>query len=290
MYADCSRMPPRCCTFVQIHTIARILSPYVAKTYREKFEEWVSTTKTYCPAPACSAFISERQIPQSTTAQTKPPSPLPTFLQDILATVQEHSSARFFRGEMDITQLPGYNNVVERPIDLGKISANIPRYDTVNSLTSDMQLLVSNACSYNGPGHPVSKAADELFRHYLRALSEATSTLAGHAACCSQIIVQFPVSEMPYRHLRILQANRTWRDTVRQNFVRSRNCHAGVIWIQALSAVQGGCQENVRLLAHAVHLRSALVLLVPEEYRSVRWCLLAARRGRRRGGAGLQRG
>lgn len=170
-------MPPRCCTLLQIHTIVSILEPQVAKDYREKFEEWIAPTKTYCPAPACSSFISERQIPLDPTTHSKAHSSLANFLKDVLATVQESASARFFRGEMDITQLPGYNTVVQRPIDLGKINANIPRYDSLNSLTLDMQLLVSNATTYNGPSHPVSKAAQELLKDYFRALSTATQRL-----------------------------------------------------------------------------------------------------------------
>lgn len=116
-------------------------------------------------------------MPQLSGSKSHSPSRLPPFLEGILLKVQESPSARFFRGEMDITQLPGYNTVVERPIDLSKISANVPRYDSVNSLTQDMQLLASNAVSYNGPGHPVSKAAEELYKHYLRALSLATQGL-----------------------------------------------------------------------------------------------------------------
>lgn len=167
-------MPPRCCALLQIHVALDDLSPQEARDYREKFEEWISPTKNYCPAPTCSAFISERQIPHPPAVPPKSPSPLPAFLEEILTAVGETSSARFFRGEMDITQLPGYSNVVERPIDLGKISANVPRYDSVKSLTLDMQLLVSNAVCYNGPGHPVSKAAEDLFKHYLEALSVGT--------------------------------------------------------------------------------------------------------------------
>ena len=177
MDANRYRMPPRCCTLLQMHTVVQSIGLQTAKEYREKFEEWISPNKIYCPAPACSTFIPERLIPQDPTAQNKSPSPLPEFLKVIINKVQESPPARFFRGEMDITQLPGYNNIVERPIDLSKINANIPRYDSVNSLTLDMQLLVSNATSYNGPGHPVSKAAEELYRLYTRALSITTQAL-----------------------------------------------------------------------------------------------------------------
>lgn len=164
-------MPARCCTLIQIHTVVDDLPQKVANEYREKFEEWVAASKTYCPAPACSAFIPERLMPRDPGTPGKGPSPLLPFLQSLLATVQESACSRFFRGEMDITMLPGYASVVERPIDLSKINANLFRYDSVNSLTGDIQLLVSNAISYNGHDHPVSRAAEELLEQYIRALS-----------------------------------------------------------------------------------------------------------------------
>ena len=170
-------MPPKCCSFLQIHTVVNHLSTKEAMQYREKFEEWISPTKTYCPAKTCSAFIPERLIPRLPSEEEKKTSRLSKFLQNILASVQQSPSARFFRGEMDITQLPGYNNVVKNPIDLGKINANIPRYDSVNSLTLDMQLLAKNAREYNGAEHPVSKAAEKLFRDYTQTLSLQTQQL-----------------------------------------------------------------------------------------------------------------
>lgn len=185
-------MPPRCCSLLQIHTVVNDVSDRLAKEYREKFEEWIAPAKTYCPAPACSAFLPERLMPQAPGAQLKASSPLLAFLQGILTTVQESPSARFFKGEMDITQLPGYNSVVERPIDLSKINANVPRYDSVNSLTLDMQLLVSNAVSYNGPNHPVSKAAEELLKQYLRALSTVSQRLLDTAPAATKFSSTFP--------------------------------------------------------------------------------------------------
>lgn len=185
-------MPPRCCTFLQIHTILNSLSLGDAAAYREKFEEWITPVKTYCPAPGCSAFVSERQIPQPAGSQPKQPPLLATFLKEIIKDVQKSSSARFFRGEQDITRLPGYSNVIERPIDLSKISANIALYDSVNSLTSDIQLLAHNAVSYNGPSHPVSKAAEELQGLYLRSLSLATQRLLDTAPMKFSPAATFP--------------------------------------------------------------------------------------------------
>lgn len=58
---DASRMPPKCCTILQIHTAS--LPNEVADRYRAKFEEWITRDKLYCPSPRCSAFIPARLMP-----------------------------------------------------------------------------------------------------------------------------------------------------------------------------------------------------------------------------------
>ncbi|EMD01123.1 hypothetical protein BAUCODRAFT_60950, partial [Baudoinia panamericana UAMH 10762] len=58
---DSTRMPPRCCTFLQIHT--SFLSDEDAIRYRKRFEEWVTVNKVYCPSPTCSTFIPEGLLP-----------------------------------------------------------------------------------------------------------------------------------------------------------------------------------------------------------------------------------
>lgn len=175
---DPTRMPPRCCNMLQKHTIDEMLDKDENEQYREKFEEWLTASKTYCPSPSCSAFISERLIPASPASKDTKTPPVTSLLQEIFNATCQSPAARFFRGEMDITQLPGYTNVVANPIHLGNIQANMARY-SVKSLTADMQLLVNNATSYNGKEHPVSKAAEQLFAGYLHALCASTERLLG---------------------------------------------------------------------------------------------------------------
>lgn len=171
---DPSRMPPRCCTLIQIHAVVEHLTEDQAKQYRTKFEEWISPTKTYCPVPTCSAFISEKYLPSI------PPSTPPTLksvLKEVLIKTSSSGSARFFRGEMDITELAGFTSVVKQHIDLTIMQDKIESYRSTNDLTVDMRLLVSNAKEYNGDKHPVSLAANELFNQYLLEVSKATDLL-----------------------------------------------------------------------------------------------------------------
>ncbi|KAK5708171.1 hypothetical protein LTR97_000711 [Elasticomyces elasticus] len=170
---DNSRMPPRCCTLLQIHTAN--LSEQDAINYRNKFEEWITLNKTYCPSPSCSAFIPERLLPTNDT-----PAPMPTLLSiatDILSAVAKDPSARFFHGEIPITELPGYSAVVTRPMDLEMIKARLPTYKSINDMTKDMQLMLHNTKHYNGSEHPIAKTADQLFATYVFELSRIANDL-----------------------------------------------------------------------------------------------------------------
>ena len=173
---DSSRMPPRCCTLIQIHTILGHLTHEQAKQYRMKFEEWITPIKTYCPSLTCSAFISEKRLPTALPSSAVQPS-LTSILSEVLSKVSSCSSARFFRGEMDITELPGFTNVCVKHIDLSMMQDNISLYRSTNDVTMDMRLIVSNAKEYNGEGHPVTVAANELFATYLVEISNATDRL-----------------------------------------------------------------------------------------------------------------
>ena len=172
---DASRMPPRCCTLLQIHSAT--LTPDTAQQYRVKFEEWLTRDKLYCPLPTCSVFLPQRLVPSFNTA--KPPS-MTSILSDIVSKVSSISSARSFKGqEPDLTTLPGYTAVVARHVDLATIRERVNgnKYMTTKELTNDMHLLTLNIRSLNGQDHPMCKAADHLFETYLVELSEATDRL-----------------------------------------------------------------------------------------------------------------
>lgn len=56
-------MPPACCRGVlPLHIVIPYLTKKEAKNYRDRFDEWSSTMKVYCPVPTCSTFIPERLI------------------------------------------------------------------------------------------------------------------------------------------------------------------------------------------------------------------------------------
>ena len=182
---DNTRMPPRCCTLIQIHTVLGhgllSLTPAEAKAYREKFEEWITPSKFYCPFPRCSAFIPGRKLPRnSIDSANKPEIPsLQTILTEILEELNKSHQARFFRDPIDLTQFPKYDKLISTPIDLNAILKRLSTsyYKSTADLTKDIRLIVSNAKKYNGEKHPVARAAEEFFTRYLDETSKATDHL-----------------------------------------------------------------------------------------------------------------
>jgi IBR domain, a half RING-finger domain len=59
---DESSMPPRCCTAIPLGIALPFLTKDEATLFREKFEEWHTTDRIYCPVPTCSAFIPNRLL------------------------------------------------------------------------------------------------------------------------------------------------------------------------------------------------------------------------------------
>ncbi|KAK3067480.1 hypothetical protein LTR53_015631 [Teratosphaeriaceae sp. CCFEE 6253] len=173
---DSTRMPPRCCNFLQLHT-ASLLSAEDASAYRKRFEEWITLDKIYCPSPHCSAFIPQRVLPASGSGDAPKEVSLQSVLSDVIGTVWESPSARFFRGDLPLTELPGYSAAVPRHMDLAMVQASVPKYKSMSEMTADMILIVANTRLYNGLDHPMTRTATQLFDFYLAEISVATDKL-----------------------------------------------------------------------------------------------------------------
>lgn len=68
---DSARMPPRCCMPIHLHHIKTHLTSGEISEYRSKYEEWSTEKPFYCPKPVCSAFISQRLLPERTEGKRR---------------------------------------------------------------------------------------------------------------------------------------------------------------------------------------------------------------------------
>lgn len=57
---DESQMPPRCCVPIPLATARKHLSEEEVNLYKDKYEEWSTPNRVYCPVPTCSTFLPER--------------------------------------------------------------------------------------------------------------------------------------------------------------------------------------------------------------------------------------
>ena len=61
---DESSMPPRCCRRPIPLAYGRlVLSNEEVQVFRDKYDEWITAERCYCPVPSCSAFLSPRVFP-----------------------------------------------------------------------------------------------------------------------------------------------------------------------------------------------------------------------------------
>lgn len=58
-----SDMPPNCCIPIPIAYASIVLSIEEVQVFKEKYEEWGTPSRIYCPVPTCSAFIPDRLFP-----------------------------------------------------------------------------------------------------------------------------------------------------------------------------------------------------------------------------------
>lgn len=56
-------MPPRCCAPIPLSSVHAVLSADEVALFRDKYEEWSTPNRVYCPIPTCSAFIPPRLLP-----------------------------------------------------------------------------------------------------------------------------------------------------------------------------------------------------------------------------------
>ncbi|KAF2030596.1 hypothetical protein EK21DRAFT_65123 [Setomelanomma holmii] len=68
---DSTRMPPRCCRPFNLHIARPFLTEEEVDLFKQKYEEWSTPNPFYCPVPVCSAFISERLLPQNGRSKDK---------------------------------------------------------------------------------------------------------------------------------------------------------------------------------------------------------------------------
>ncbi|KAL1958147.1 hypothetical protein VTO42DRAFT_5002 [Malbranchea cinnamomea] len=99
------------------------------------------------------------------------------FLQRTFQTLKRMHDSRFFRVPVDPVKLniPSYPLIIKHPMDLSTMEEKLKtdRYQTVDQVVADMQLMINNTVTFNGPEHIVTlegKKVQEAFERHLTKL------------------------------------------------------------------------------------------------------------------------
>ncbi|KAG5636173.1 hypothetical protein H0H81_008923 [Sphagnurus paluster] len=105
--------------------------------------------------------------------------PLKEVLTKLIAQIKKKDDYAFFLKPVDTSQVPGYTDVVKRPMDLGTMSTKVDRgrYRSLEEFASDLRLVASNAKAFNPPGTIYYTEAERIEAWGLDHISKAAATV-----------------------------------------------------------------------------------------------------------------
>ncbi|KAI0668133.1 hypothetical protein C8Q78DRAFT_980782 [Trametes maxima] len=105
--------------------------------------------------------------------------PLKEVLTKLIAQIKKKDDYAFFLQPVDLAQVPGYSDVIPRPMDLGTMTTKVEKgkYRSLEEFASDIRLVTSNAKTFNPPGTIYHIEADRIESFALEHISKAASTV-----------------------------------------------------------------------------------------------------------------
>ncbi|EGN97535.1 hypothetical protein SERLA73DRAFT_56919 [Serpula lacrymans var. lacrymans S7.3] len=105
--------------------------------------------------------------------------PLKEVLTKLITQIKKKDDYAFFISPVDPAQIPGYADVIKRPMDLGTMSAKVShsRYRSLEEFAADFRLVTSNAKTFNPPGTIYHSEADRIEVWGLDHISKAAGTV-----------------------------------------------------------------------------------------------------------------
>lgn len=105
--------------------------------------------------------------------------PLKEVLTRLIVQLQRKDDYAFFLRPVDVSQVPGYKDVVQRPMDFGTMANKVHRgkYRSLEDFASDLRLVGSNAKLFNPPGTIYHTEADRILTWGLDHIAKAAPTV-----------------------------------------------------------------------------------------------------------------
>ncbi|KAF9467493.1 hypothetical protein BDZ94DRAFT_1155732 [Collybia nuda] len=105
--------------------------------------------------------------------------PLKEVLTKLIAQIKKKDDYAFFLKPVDVSQTPGYSDIVKRPMDLGTmtVKVNKGKYRSLEEFASDLRLVTSNAKLFNPPGTIYYTEAEKIEAWSLDHIAKAAPTV-----------------------------------------------------------------------------------------------------------------
>ncbi|KAL4066546.1 hypothetical protein J3A83DRAFT_4098053 [Scleroderma citrinum] len=103
--------------------------------------------------------------------------PLKDVLSKIIYQIKKKDDYAFFIRPVDVTQVPGYTDVIKHPMDFGTMTSKVERgkYRSLEDFASDFRLVTMNAKIFNPPGSIYHSEADRIEAWGLEHISKASA-------------------------------------------------------------------------------------------------------------------
>ncbi|PIL34622.1 hypothetical protein GSI_03401 [Ganoderma sinense ZZ0214-1] len=105
--------------------------------------------------------------------------PLKEVLSRLIVQIKKKDDYAFFLQPVDLAQVPGYSDVISRPMDLGTMTVKVEkgRYRSLEEFASDLKLVTANAKTFNPTGSIYHTEADRIESYALDQITKAASTV-----------------------------------------------------------------------------------------------------------------
>ncbi|KZT05807.1 uncharacterized protein LAESUDRAFT_813318 [Laetiporus sulphureus 93-53] len=105
--------------------------------------------------------------------------PLKEVLTKLIAKIKKKDDYAFFLQPVDVSQVPGYMDVIQRPMDLGTVSHKVQRgrYRSLEEFADDIRLVTTNAKTFNPPGTIYHTEAEKIEAFALEHIAKASASV-----------------------------------------------------------------------------------------------------------------
>ncbi|KAI0750376.1 hypothetical protein C8Q74DRAFT_364477 [Fomes fomentarius] len=103
--------------------------------------------------------------------------PLKEVLTRLIAQIKKKDDYAFFLHPVDPAQVPGYSDVIARPMDLGTMTTKVEKgkYRSLEEFASDLKLVTTNAKTFNPPGTIYYTEAERIENYALDHIAKAAA-------------------------------------------------------------------------------------------------------------------